>query len=152
MPRTSAPVKVDVDLEKAVTDAITSIDIPEKIAVSMSLEKNLPKLCLDASYLRRILSNLVLNAIQAMPDGGKLIVASFLERGEVLVTVADTGVGISEEVKPKLFTPLFTTKSKGQGFGLAVIKKLTESLGGTITFESAKGKGTKFTLKFPISQ
>jgi signal transduction histidine kinase len=70
---------------------------------------------------------------------------------KVLITVADTGVGISEEVKPKLFTPLFTTKSKGQGFGLAVIKKLTEALGGTITFESAKGKGTKFTVKFPIS-
>jgi two-component system, chemotaxis family, CheB/CheR fusion protein len=78
--RTSAPVKVDVDLEKAVTEAVTSVDIPEKILLTMSVEKNLPKLCLDASYLRRILANLILNAVQAMPDGGKLIVESFRQR------------------------------------------------------------------------
>lgn len=58
-------------------------------------------------------------------------------------------MGIPEEARSKLFTPLFTTKSKGQGFGLAVVKRLTETMGGTVTFESEVGKGTKFILGFP---
>ena len=66
-----------------------------------------------------------------------------------VITVADTGVGIPEEAKNKLFTPLFTTKSKGQGFGLAVVKRMTEALGGTVTFESEEGKGTKFIIRLP---
>jgi signal transduction histidine kinase len=63
--------------------------------------------------------------------------------------VEDTGEGVSEEAKGKMFKPLFTTKAKGQGFGLAVVKKLTEALNGTITFESREGKGTKFIIDFP---
>ena len=81
-----------------------------------------------------------------------LTVDAFCQNGRAVISVADTGVGISDEVKDKIFTPLFTTKSKGQGFGLPVIKRLTESMGGTVTFESEKGKGAKFTIKFPISQ
>jgi signal transduction histidine kinase len=65
--------------------------------------------------------------------------------------VEDTGVGIPEEAKTRLFQPLFTTKSKGQGFGLAVCKRLVESMNGTITFESEEGKGTKFTVKLPVN-
>ena len=68
----------------------------------------------------------------------------------IVITVKDTGVGISEEQKLSCFTPLFTTKSKGQGFGLAVVKRLTETLGGTVTFESEDGKGTKFTIELPF--
>jgi signal transduction histidine kinase len=63
--------------------------------------------------------------------------------------VKDTGHGIPEEVKSKLFTPLFTTKSKGQGFGLAVVKRLTEAMGGTVSFESVNGKGAKFAIRLP---
>jgi signal transduction histidine kinase len=83
-----------------------------------------------------------------MPNGGKLSVEAYTD-GEVVLTVEDTGVGISDEIKAKLFTPLFTTKSKGQGFGLAAVKRLVQALGGTITFESEVGKGTKFILRFP---
>ena len=61
----------------------------------------------------------------------------------------DNGVGIPEELKPKMFTPLLTTKAKGQGFGLAVVKRYTEALGGTISFESESGKGTKFIVELP---
>ena len=66
-----------------------------------------------------------------------------------MITVEDTGVGIPEAVKGKLFTPMFTTKSKGQGFGLAVIKRMTEALGGTVSFESQEGNGTTFTIRLP---
>jgi signal transduction histidine kinase len=67
----------------------------------------------------------------------------------VLITVEDAGSGIPEDVKDKLFTPLFTTKSKGQGLGLAVVKRLVEGLNGTIDFESEQGKGTKFIITLP---
>ncbi len=71
---------------------------------------------------------------------------------KIFISVQDTGLGISEETKDKLFKPLFTTKAKGQGFGLAVVKKLTEALNGKVTFESEVGKGTRFTLVFPIDK
>ncbi len=65
------------------------------------------------------------------------------------ITIEDSGVGIPEDVKPKIFQPLFTTKSKGQGFGLAVVKRLVEVQGGTIGFESEMGKGTRFIIQLP---
>jgi signal transduction histidine kinase len=70
----------------------------------------------------------------------------------VIIKVQDTGVGIREDSREKLFTPLFTTKAKGQGFGLAVVMRLTEALGGTVTFQSQEGKGTTFTLILPQIQ
>jgi signal transduction histidine kinase len=99
--------------------------------------------------LRRIIGNLVSNAIQAMPKGGQLTIRGFVEGNSTVITIQDTGVGIPEEIKSKLFTPLFTTKAKGQGFGLPVVKRITEALGGTVAFESAVGKGTKFTVRLP---
>jgi signal transduction histidine kinase len=84
-----------------------------------------------------------------MPDGGKLKIQAYREAADVIITVEDTGVGIPEEVKAKLFTPLFTTKSRGQGFGLAVVKRLTEALNGTVIFESQTCKGTKFIIRLP---
>ena len=102
--------------------------------------------------MKRILSNLVINAVQAMPNGGKLEVKACPNAGEFVITVKDTGMGIPEEIKTKMFTPLFTTKSKGQGFGLPVVKRMTEALGGTVTFESEEGKGTTFTLRLPPLQ
>ena len=84
-----------------------------------------------------------------MPKGGKLTIHTYKEANDTVLTVKDTGVGIPEAVKGKLFTPMFTTKSKGQGFGLAVIKRMTESLGGTVSFESQEGKGTTFTVRLP---
>ncbi|MCL5878130.1 MAG: HAMP domain-containing histidine kinase [Candidatus Bathyarchaeota archaeon] len=93
--------------------------------------------------------NLTTNAIQAMPDGGRLTIKATQKNGAINITVADTGVGIPDEVKPMIFQPLMTTKSKGQGFGLAVVKRLVEAQGGTIAFESKVGEGTKFHVTFP---
>ena len=103
----------------------------------------------DPALLKRILSNLVTNAVQAMPKGGNLTLDGHKEANDLIITVKDTGVGIPDKIKDKLFTPLFTTKAKGQGFGLAVVKRMTEALGGTVTFESQEGKGTTFTVRLP---
>lgn len=142
----------EVAIEEIFQDALSNIDIPKTIQVSHSVEKDFPKLMTDYTYMKRILTNLVLNAVQAMPDGGKLTLKAFREENHVIITVEDTGVGISEEVKHRLFQPLFTTKSKGQGFGLPVCQRLTEALKGTITFESQAGKGAKFTIKLPAAK
>jgi signal transduction histidine kinase len=103
----------------------------------------------DSIFISRIMVNLVINAIQAMPKGGKLVIDAYKEANDFLITVKDTGVGIPEKVRGKLFEPMFTTKSKGQGFGLAVIKRLTETLGGKVTFESQVNKGTTFMVRLP---
>jgi signal transduction histidine kinase len=93
---------------------------------------------------------MVTNAIQAMPEGGILEITGRSEKNKAVITLSDTGVGIPDEIKPKLFTPMMTTKAKGQGFGLAVSKRLIEAMNGDIRFESEKGKGTKFIIELPI--
>ena len=123
--------------------------MPENVKVSVKVETEARKVVADSSYINRIMYNLVNNAVQAMPKGGKLTIHAYKEANDVIITVKDTGVGIPESVKGKLFTPMFTTKAKGQGFGLAVIKRMTEALGGTVTFESQEGKGTTFTVRLP---
>jgi signal transduction histidine kinase len=82
-----------------------------------------------------------------MPNEGELTIKANKKIDKIVISVQDTGVGIPEEVKTKMFTPLFTTKSKGQGLGLAVVKRLVESLKGEITFESQPNEGTKFKVE-----
>jgi len=86
-----------------------------------------------------------------MPKGGKLTIHVYKESKYFAIAVKDTGIGIPKEIQGKMFTPMFTTKSKGQGFGLPVVKRMTESLGGTVTFESQEGKGTTFIVRLPQS-
>lgn len=139
----------DVNLKDTIDKTLSAINVPPSITVKVSVEKDFPVLKSNDAALRRILNNLFLNAIQAMPNGGTLTISASLEDDHPVVQVSDTGVGIAEEVKTKMFKPLFTTKSKGQGFGLAVVKKLTEDLRMDISYESKVGKGTTFFLKFP---
>jgi signal transduction histidine kinase len=103
----------------------------------------------DSTFINRIMINLVNNAVQAMPNGGKLVIKASKEAGDVVIEVTDTGMGVPEALKNKLFTPMFTTKARGQGFGLPVVKRMTEALGGTASFESQEGKGTTFTIRLP---
>jgi signal transduction histidine kinase len=122
----------------------------QNITLAYSIKKDFPKLKTDLTYIQRILTNLSNNALQAMSNGGKLTITAIAENGKATITIQDTGEGIPENVKSKIFTPLVTTKAKGQGFGLSVVKKFTEALGGTFMFESELGRGTKFKIEFPI--
>ena len=92
---------------------------------------------------------MVNNAVQAMPEGGELALTAHKQEECMVITVSDTGQGIPEHVKDNLFKPLTTTKAKGQGLGLAVVKRLIEALNGKVSFESEAGKGTKFTIELP---
>jgi PAS domain S-box-containing protein len=148
--KTLHPNLVEVDICELVPDALKTLSIPKNIQAVARCEKDIPILKLDPTYMRRILTNLVNNAIQAMPNGGRLTVSTAKKENHAIITVQDTGVGIPDEFKSKLFTPLFTTKSKGQGFGLPVIKRLVEALGGTINVESEAGKGAKFIILLPL--
>ncbi len=138
-----------INLKPVVTALLAQTDFPKNIQAGMQVDDKLI-VNADAQLLNRVLINLVTNAVQAMADGGELTVkAQSGSQGKAQITVEDTGTGIPEEVKPKIFTPLFTTKSKGQGFGLAVCKRVIEAQNGTITFESQVGKGTKFIIEMP---
>lgn len=143
------PKKESVDLEKIIADTLTIVTIPSTVKVELTAEKGYPKLTADSTMLKRVLTNLAQNAVQAMPKGGTLTINVARKARRALITVEDTGEGIPDAVKEKIFTPLFTTKSKGQGFGLAVVKRLVEAQGGSIGFETEMGKGTKFTVTFP---
>ncbi len=94
---------------------------------------------------------MVINAIQAMPNGGNFSIVACENPKGVIIIVEDTDIGIPDAVKSKLFTPMFTAKAKGQGFGLVVVKRLVETQGGMISFESQQGKGTKFIIELPTS-
>jgi PAS domain S-box-containing protein len=141
-----------VDLKLIIDELLKKNGLPENVKVSVKVESEARVVLADSTFINRILYNLVNNAVQAMPKGGKLTIHAYKEANDVIITVKDTGVGIPEKIKGKLFTPMFTTKAKGQGFGLPVVKRMTEALGGTVTFESQEGKGTTFIVRLPPPQ
>jgi signal transduction histidine kinase len=142
----------EVDLEKLVQEVIATLTLPENIDISTDFEQTLGSVQADGGLLRRVFTNLLTNAVQAMPDGGFIIVEGSPMKGMAKVSVSDTGPGISEENREKIFQPLFTTKAKGTGLGLAVCKRLVEAHGGEITFSTKEGVGTTFTVLMPLKQ
>lgn len=149
--RDVTPELVNVNLYSLVIDAFRTIEIPENVTPSIEIDSRI-NLKTDCVLLTRVLTNLIINAIQAMPKGGNLTILALQKQDKLAFSVEDTGVGIPEEVKAKLFTPMMTTKAKGQGLGLAVVKRLVEAMKGTISFESQIGKGTKFIIELPNKQ
>lgn len=148
------PKREEVDLKLIIEAVITSVHYSptyqiNKVSFCYSLTEESRHLKVDKTYLQRIIQNLVTNSIQAMPKGGKISITANRQNDKIRISVQDSGDGIPLEVRDRLFTPLITTKSKGQGFGLAVVKKFTEGLGGTITFKSELGKGTTFEVILP---
>ena len=143
------PIWKEIDLKNVCEELLSKTEIPQNISVSCQVQPDARQLFSDPDILRRIMVNLVTNAVQAMPHGGKLYIRAFLSDGDTVLAVDDTGCGIPKDVGAKLFTPLFTTKAKGQGFGLAVVKRMTDALGGSVYFESEVGKGTKFFVRLP---
>lgn len=140
-----------IDVPEIVALVLKTISLPDNIKMVMDV-KAPNKLKTEATFIQRSLTNLINNAIQAMPDGGTLTVNVAESDAKIIFSVKDTGVGIPEEVKAKIFSPMTTTKSKGQGLGLAVVKRLTEALDGTVSFESQVGNGATFRIELPMAQ
>jgi len=150
--RTKAPTRRKVDINDVVQEALSRTTVQANVEVVSQLYETLPIILADPDQLGQVFGNIILNAVQAMPEGGQLLVKTEAPSPEwMAISFTDTGVGIPEENLDKLFEPLFTTKAKGIGLGLAVTKTLVEGHGGTIEVESERGVGTTLTVRLPIS-
>jgi two-component system nitrogen regulation sensor histidine kinase NtrY len=120
------------------------------ITPELHLEENLTIIQADAALLRRAIENLILNAMDAMPAGGVLMLRTSNDEGSVGLEVSDTGSGLTPEECERLFTPYYTTKQHGTGLGLAIVQSVVSDHGGRISVESETGVGTSFHIRLPI--
>jgi len=144
------PKLVETSISGLIDETLSMTSIPENVKISVVVEKGLPKLIVDPALMKRVFTNLVINALEAMPDGGRLKIEASVKGEEALIDFHDTGVGIAEENLDKMFQPLFTTRAKGMGLGLVVAKRLVEAHSGEITIRSKVGEGSAFTVKLPL--
>jgi signal transduction histidine kinase len=140
------------DVNEAIKYALSVTKAPDNIKVKLNLKPDLKKAMIDPYHIRIVFNNLVLNAYQAMDGGGNLGITSREEESFITVEFKDTGCGIKEEDQRKIFDPLFTTKAKGFGLGLAVTQGIIEGHEGQIELKSEVGKGTTFIVRLPIAK
>jgi signal transduction histidine kinase len=122
-----------------------------KVQIRVVAAPNLPALKADPDLLTQVLLNLMLNGLQAMPDGGTLTLEAKTSNGNFLIAVTDTGTGITAENQRRIFEPYFTTKAKGSGLGLAISRRIIEAHGGTITVSNQAGGGCRFEISLPLN-
>jgi len=150
------PKKVPVNLNDIVTDGIYFFEarcVKADIRLVCRLAPDLPMITADPGQINQALVNLVVNAIQAMPEGGTLTVETRVTETGIGVVVEDTGTGIGEDITNQIFLPFFTTKdiNEGTGLGLAVVHGIVTSHGGKITVKTEVGKGTQFLIHLPLT-
>jgi signal transduction histidine kinase len=134
-----------------VQNALSRITLNPSIEVKTDLEPDLPIIIADPIQMTRVMVNLCKNAVQAMPEGGNLQITTLTnESGWIIIEITDNGIGISPENMKHLFEPLFTTKAKGVGLGLAVVKTFVEAHDGSVFVESRLDEGTTFSVTLPI--
>ncbi len=143
-----------VDINRIVRNSIEVLSFETEennISIEEHLDPNLPMLFIDENQVRRVLINLIQNAIQAMPDGGTITFSTTNEEDQwVIIETADTGVGISDDDMDKLFDAFFSSKSTGSGLGLTVSAQIINNHGGTIEVQKREPKGTIFKIKLPV--
>jgi len=149
--RTRPPQPAEVSIGGLIDRTLRSCTMPAVITTALDLPESLPPVWVDAGQIQQVLRNLISNGMEALVEGGTLAIKAVENRqeGTVSISVRDTGCGMPPEVLAKLFQPLFTTKARGIGLGLVVVKSLTEANGGTIEMESAVGRGTTFSVTLP---
>lgn len=124
----------------------------QRVEVTLALAKGLPRLSADLPQLKQVLLNLVVNALHAMPEGGRLQIAADADGARVHIEVVDSGCGIPAEVQPRIFDPFFTTRRGGTGLGLAISAKIVREHGATIEVDSRAGAGARFVLNWPVAR
>ncbi|MGB9671543.1 MAG: sensor histidine kinase, partial [Candidatus Bathyarchaeales archaeon] len=132
-----------------IREALSAVKVPKNVHV-VNLTENKPRIKADVEKLKRTFLNIIRNAIEAMPKGGNLTIISRIAGDNVEFVFSDTGIGMSKKTMRNLWTPLFTTKAKGMGFGLPICKRFVEAHGGSISVESTFRRGTTFTVTIPI--
>jgi signal transduction histidine kinase len=137
----------ETTVRELVSSSLKSLDVPITVQVIDSSRND--QIRVDIARMNRVFINLIKNAFEAMPEGGKLEINSKILSDEIEIEVRDTGVGMSTETLARIWTPLFTTKAKGMGFGLAICKRVIEAHAGKISVTSEVGKGTTFTIIIP---
>jgi len=148
--RVKSPSLEPVDLSVLVKKLLERTPIPGQVRLVRDLPDGLPPVSVDRLHVEQIVNNLVTNAVQAMPDGGTVTIGTGRDPTGISVTVSDTGFGISPENLTRVFQPLFTTKAKGIGLGLALAKDLAEANQGVISVQSAPGAGSRFVVRFAL--
>jgi signal transduction histidine kinase len=144
-------------LNKVIEEGLTLFEsrcMKEGIELVRDLSPDLPGFHADPSQLNQVLINLVINALQAMPLGGRLTLRTLHHQDQLSLIVEDTGMGMDEEVLKKIFTPFFTTKEVGQGtgLGLPVVHGIVTSHGGSIRVESKVNRGSRFEIQLPLTR
>ena len=147
--RTKPAERDRIDVSDLINQVLDRHSPPDEVEVTTEIASDLPSMFVDSRQIGQVLSNLVTNGYQAMPEGGELTIMAKAEKDKILVSITDTGCGISKENMEKLFQPLFTTKARGIGLGLAVSKNLVVANGGGIEVESEEGMGSTFTVILP---
>jgi two-component system sensor histidine kinase PilS (NtrC family) len=140
----------DIDLKTIIENCVTSVTAGRSDIKINSFTNTIPPVKGDEVFLRQAFINLVQNSVEAMAQGGELNISASAGNS-VVISISDTGHGISDNIKDKIFLPFFTTKEKGTGLGLAIVHKIIVSHGGSIAVESSE-KGTTFRLRFPLEQ
>ncbi len=148
------PKKIALDLNDVINESLSFLESrckKDSIEVTLSLSDTLPRIYGDSAQLRQVVVNIVVNAIQAMPDGGGLTITTASQDNEVILRIEDTGVGMSEDVRKQVFLPFFSTKDVGQGtgLGLSVVHGIVISHHSSITVESEPGRGSRFEIRIP---
>ncbi|MBW2037458.1 MAG: hypothetical protein JRI41_08275 [Deltaproteobacteria bacterium] len=154
--RQMPPEKKRVNLNQVIEEGICFFEARcarRRIKLVRSLSPDLPEVTADRTQLNQVLINLIVNSIQAMPEGGTLTISTCTQKNHVSILVEDTGIGMSDEVKKQIFVPFFTTKDvdKGTGLGLPVVHGIVTSHGGSINVESEIGLGTRVKIQLPVA-
>ncbi|MCL7488371.1 MAG: ATP-binding protein [Desulfobulbaceae bacterium] len=149
--RSKPPQPEAVGVREVIERSMRQLPLPDSVSVMLEIPEALPPLRVDAMQISQVFSNLISNGVEAMPGGGVLEIRAMENRqdGTITVSVRDNGSGMTPEHLARLFEPLFTTKARGIGLGLVVVKNLTEANGGTVNVESEAGRGTVFTVTLP---
>jgi PAS domain S-box-containing protein len=147
--RIRPPALANVDLNSLVKESLSWITMPAEVTVTTDFDADSPKAQVDAEQVGRVFANIISNAVQAMIGKGKLNITTGIENGYVTASFEDNGCGIPDKNLDNIFEPLFTTKPKGIGLGLAISKRLVEQNHGRIEIDSQIGTGTTFTVKLP---
>jgi len=155
--RMDEPKKDLLDMNEIVDDTVMFMEHHltrfKNVEISVEKKPDLPMVYVDKIHVQQTVVNIIMNAAQAMPEGGRIRIKTGLNDQYVFIAISDTGVGIKEENLDRIFEPFFTTKEKeqGTGLGLSLCKRLIEANAGKIEVQSKIGQGTTFTIMIPIN-